>query len=460
MWEKNPVKALHLQDCMVDVLTFGMVLTSSFDIFLTIDIFGFNVRITNIFQTLLVCAAFFKCLQQRAFLIPRNFVFLGVFALINLACTFHTVLPMWNIAYDVWLILFVMMIWAIGILYADRFTRLLEIYIISFYLMAGYGILQFLLGITGISNWMITQWWIEGFPRVNGFTYEPSYYGTYMIMGYLLAQSCCLFDVKKIGKVPMRPLCYLSTAAIVLCSSRMIYIPIGCMLLFSLVKLVVCFRKKQTTLKRAVVEFARQSAIIIMVALYFLLMQISLNTQNTANTLPNSESPEATESIRAENILLRNVGANGDAANIYTRLDGWKTSWELFCESPIYGYGLGGISAEGMRLKGMSREQMIAYGRGAFTGNVFLEILAATGIFGTFAFLIYGFSLVSPSFFQKRQHAEAYYIELSLVIALIGECMLLAMNQNILRSYTWIHVAILSCCLIKNEVNKCLNLKI
>ena len=113
--------------------------------------------------------------------------------------------------------------------------------------------------------------------------------------------------------------------------------------------------------------------------------------------------------------------------------------------SPFYGYGLGGINAEAMRTEGMTIDEMKALGRGASTGNVFLEVLAATGLIGTVLFLTYGWQLVAPSLLPQKGGKSKDFIQLALVVALIGECMILAMNQNILRNYAWLHVAVLSC---------------
>lgn len=445
-----------------DVLFFLSALTSSFDIFLALNFGGFNIRITQVFQALLICIAIYKLLVDKIICTPKSFVFLLFFTLCNILCTFHTILPVWNIAYNMWLILFVLMIWAIFTLYRDRTTRLLELYVASFYLMAIWGCLQFFLGLTGISNWMIMQWWVAGFPRVNGFTYEPSYFATYMIMGYLFSQCCCFFGIYKIGKIALRSLCYISTIAIVLCSSRMVYIPIACMLAFVLVVTIKRLVKKQEKAKDAWVEFLKQYAIIFVFVFYFFLMQTYLNMQAAATLPPNQtpinppnpieniqepdiQEPNIQEPKKAEILFVRNVGAGGDYANINLRLKTWKASWNLFLMSPIYGYGLGGISAEAMRIDGRSIEEMKQIGRGCSTGNVFLEILAATGIIGTICFLIYGWGLVSSIFNFPGAINSENIIRFSLIIALVGECIMLAMNQNILRNYAWLHVAVLSC---------------
>lgn len=436
---------------LVDSIFFGAVLTSSFDIFLVLDIGGFTVRCTQLFQMALIVLAAFHILRERKLFWPKGYGFLVGFVAVNLLCTFHTILPKWNLAYNAWLILFAAVVWAVTALYAGRAERMLWLYVLSFYVMAIWGCVQFILGFTGISQWMISQWWMEGFPRVNGFTYEPSYYATYMIMGYLFVQVCSLYGKTKIGGLPLRPLQYLSIIAMVFCSSRMAYIPMGMMFVISLGTLAIqAFQDRRVTAKQ-VKELIRQAGFILV---YFIglnaLMQISLiqaQAQMQAQIQPQEQAQmqvEAEMDVDASDILLRNVGANSDYANITTRLDGWKAAWELFMESPLWGYGLGGISAEAMARDGMSLAEMEAFGRGGVTGNVFLEVLAASGLIGAILLLAYGVVLIRPMFSRKIWTGNGDTIALALILALLGEAVMLAMNQNLLRNYTWLHIAVLS----------------
>ena len=416
---------------LVDSMFFGAVLTSSFDIFLVLDIGGFTVRCTQLFQMALILLAAFHILRERKLFWPKGYGFLVGFVAVNLLCTFHTILPKWNLAYNAWLILCAAAIWAVTALYAGRAERMLQLYVFSFYAMAIWGCIQFILGFTGLSQWMITQWWIEGFPRVNGFTYEPSYYATYMIMGYLFVQVCSLFDKMEIAGLPLRPLQYLSMIAIVFGSSRMVYIPMGMMLAISAAILILkAFQNKRVTAKQ-IKEFARQAGFVLV---YF----VGLNTLMQICLI------QAQIPADSSDVLLRNIGANGDYVNVTTRLDGWKASWELFTESPLWGYGFGGISAEAMARDGMSLAEMEAMGRGGVTGNVFLEVLAASGLVGAILLLAYGIVLIRPMFSRKIWTGKGDTIALALILALLGEAIMLAMNQNLLRNYTWLHIAVLS----------------
>ena len=50
--------------------------------------------------------------------------------------------------------------------------------------------IQFALPVLGLGAPLVKQWWIPGFlPRVNGFSYEPSYLATYLLIGFVFASS-------------------------------------------------------------------------------------------------------------------------------------------------------------------------------------------------------------------------------------------------------------------------------
>ena len=102
-----------------------------------------------------------------------------IWAVLVLLFTFNTVLPSINLGYNLWLIFNILVIFSIVRLIKDKdmLFRIFRLYIISFIAMGIIGILQFLCGVIGIDNVYITQWWVPGvLPRVNGFSFEPSYY--------------------------------------------------------------------------------------------------------------------------------------------------------------------------------------------------------------------------------------------------------------------------------------------
>lgn len=76
---------------------------------------------------------------------------------------------------------------------------------------------------------------------------------------------------------------------------------------------------------------------------------------------------------------------------------------------------------------------------------VFLEILAASGIFGFLPFILYiGILFVKPMQLVKKLELENQKILTALLFSLLSEIIILQFNQNILRPYFWLHIAILS----------------
>ena len=166
----------------------AVILTASFDIFLAFDVAGFTVRAAQILAIGLYVPALWNAFKERKIALPHGWKPLLVCLAALFAATFHSQWYVKNIAYDIWLLSLVAIVWAFTQLFSDPDSakRLFRIYLIVFDLMAVLGIVQFLLAFFRIGEFFLTQYLVYwSIPRVNGFMYEPSYYATYMIMGSL-----------------------------------------------------------------------------------------------------------------------------------------------------------------------------------------------------------------------------------------------------------------------------------
>jgi len=162
-------------------LFFLLALTSSFDIFMKLDIGGFNFRIFYLIEFILICLLIFK---KR--IIYIEFQYIMVWAVFNIIFIPNTTILTRSIGYGVWLILslFVVILFSTIINKLESFTKVFRLYIYSFTFIALFGLIQFSLGLFGIDIY-VQQWWIyKVLPRINGFSYEPSYYGSYLIIGW------------------------------------------------------------------------------------------------------------------------------------------------------------------------------------------------------------------------------------------------------------------------------------
>ena len=99
----------------------------------------------------------------------------------------------------------------------------LSAFIISGVFVSSMGVVQFFLGVAGYGEYaFIRQWWYEGvIARVNGLSYEPSYYGLvvtpYLVFSFLVADTPVSY---KLGNKLINTLFLLATVALIISSSR------------------------------------------------------------------------------------------------------------------------------------------------------------------------------------------------------------------------------------------------
>ena len=151
----------------------------------------------------------------------------------------------------------------------------------------------------------------------------------------------------------------------------------------------------------------------------------------------------------AYSIYFRDTGIGEDditSGNSFkARIGAMINTFEVFQKNPIIGVSLGGIAPWIATMEGKpatSNQEVKPY-EGI---NVLLEVLAASGVFGFAVFLIYLF-LITRHLFIKYPVPEDkdYYLAL-LFGFFVGSVMLLE-NQNILRPYVWVHIAMMSAAL-------------
>jgi O-antigen ligase len=123
------------------------------------------------------------------------------------------------------------------------------------------------------------------------------------------------------------------------------------------------------------------------------------------------------------------------------RIDDFLKVLHVFLDNPIVGVSLGGVDPH------------IASNEGVFYSTehngmgicVFAEILAASGIIGFLIFIAFFIQLFKKNWQLSLmlQTKESYLLK-GMLWALLFEIMILQFNQNILRSYFWMHIAILT----------------
>lgn len=408
-------------------LFFFLFLSSSWDIFAVIKLSGFTIRFFYLLEILLLLFYFLK--RNRISLFPGHnfFIFWMFFIAISLP---NSPLFVRNIGYFLWLIFsYILLILITNYLKtAQKFMKYFKIYIFSFVIMGLFGFFQFILGLAGISL-MTTQWWIEGvIPRINGLSYEPSYYSTYMSAGVVLLYWLTFVEKRKIFLLQSVITLFL-ILVIILSSSRIGILSLIFVIFFHILyKFFIPFFKGKINLTGFKVSFI--FLIVVLTVIIILSTYLDL--------------------IR---IFLMGSGLFGTPSHsLSERLQGMIDTFKVFLNNPIIGVSLGGIPSHRAELYGITIFNQSEAKE--FEGlNVILEVLAASGIFGFLFFLLFWLNLIKMSFSLKKKIRKSFKeinnsalnnllsITNALGIMLITEIFALTMNQNILRPYFWVSLA-------------------
>jgi hypothetical protein len=412
----------------------GVFFTSSFDIFLNVDL-GPNIRIAQLFALILIAAAALKSRLGFSMRMPLGGYFLIAWLAVQLA--FVPVAAFWekSLGYCIWLALNIALSFAfVNHFAADarQMQTLLRLYLFSFVFIAAFGILQFALPLAGGPALLVEQWWLPGkLPRVNGFSFEPSYYATYLIIGLV-----CLGSLRRSAVPEFRAwkwlLAYiLMIVALVLCSSR-----IG--IAFLVLELLLAPLKwlwRTARSPRSVLAF-RVSAWRILAA------SAGLGLTYVAFSGAFQWYADNREAV---SILASGTGLLGTASHsIDEREDHFDDTLKTIADHPWMGQSLGGVTESVAAYVGrepMNFEETKSYE----AQSVFAEAIAASGWPGSipfFCFLIV--SLAAPLRLARRvPPAQAAWLR-ALSQSLIFEWAILQFNQNILRIYLWVHIAVLA----------------
>lgn len=410
-----------------------IILTSSFDIFLVARI-GPNIRFCQIVAPVLILLAALRA--ARGVRLPLlGAIPLCAWLLFQFA--FVPITGFWpkSLGYCFWLLLNIATVYSFVYVFGDDERALLKIarwYAWSFAIVALCGIVQFCLPLFGLPSPLVTEWWIPGrVARVNGFSYEPSYFATYLLIGFVFAGSLRRSRTSLMSSSSLLLIYWLALIGIVLSSSRMgIVFVIAEILLAQLAPWLVFLKDlgKFRIVWRHAGALAPSFAVIAL---------LSAAIVGTARELRNNPATML--------MLLNGTGISNTAAHsVVERESSFEDTLDVFAEHPVIGRSLGGVSYAIGQLHGEDLHSFEASKQ--FEGmNVFAEVLAASGIAGIVPFIIFLAALIRRPLKLAKAAAPDYSGLLrSLVRSLLFVLAILQFNQNILRSYLWIHVAILA----------------
>lgn len=408
--------------------------TSSFDLFLNINL-GPNIRIAQLFALLLVVAALLTHRLGSTLEIPLGGLYLVAWCGVQLG--FVPVAEFWqkSLAYCLWLVLDIALSFAMVNLFAsdmgDR-QLLLKLYLASYVFVAVFGIVQFVLPIAGGPALLVEQWWIAGrVPRVNGFSYEPSYFATYLIMGLV-----CLGSLRRSGMAEFRSRAWtfaylLILLALLICFSRMGVI-------FAVVELLITPLTRLWRIMKHPGQLLRfRLSLWKTMIIAAVLFAVSMAVNGAIGWF--IDNPETSA------ILVNGTGLLGTGAHsVDEREDRLHGTLQTIASHPWMGQSLGGITESIASYSGL-RPQNFEEAKIYEGQSVFAEVIAASGIPGAIPFLCFlAVTIVAPLRLAGRSSPLYAAWLRALVLALIFEWAILQLNQNILRLYLWVHIALLA----------------
>lgn len=292
-----------------------------------------------------------------------------------------------------------------------------------------FGLVQFGLYAHGI-NLFVTEWWIKGrVARINGLSYEPSYFATYLIAGWVA--SCYL--IERGAVVPGRRLQWMclgaSTAALLLSSSRMGYV---------MMLLWVMFRGALRLLRAFIRGLFGRSG-----------LRFALAIGACALTLVGAALRYRARLMAiavALPFLFSGLGVLGHSSHSAgVRIQGLQRTWRAFLHRPVLGTGIGALPVAIAAQRGRGVYDLREAKR--FEGmSTAAEVIAETGIVG--AALVTAIVVsVMRAYRVARVHSKPWRrLLLSAQAWGLGWMLLmLQMNQNFLRIYIFVDLAVLVC---------------
>jgi hypothetical protein len=413
--------------------------TASFDTILNFDIGG-SLRLCQLLMFLVFIAALAHAVQSGRLLWPRGSNSLSIWILIQLFLIPLSGVIFLGLEFFAQLIFMVFCIFALVQLYGcSRYVHsLMKMYLLSYVFVGCYGLFQFavpLAGLTPIANLIERQWVVHGkIARINGFCYEPSYFATYLIMGWIMLVELRLSRARithgRLWQLAMLAV----TAALFLSTSKTAWV-------FMAVELVArvlpSFRKKVSSFFRGwfsgKILFVAPRRHVLRRAVLFVVVLIVGGVF-------------LSQYIKDPTIFLSGTGLGHQPAHsLNDRTGAAYATLGAFKEHPFVGRSLGGVSVYIASRDGIevtTLEQSHSY----WGFPVLMDVLVASGIFGFIPFLVF---LYANTFGALRLAASRWPAERAkwvraLARAMIFEWLVLMTDQNLLRIYIWFHIAMVA----------------
>jgi hypothetical protein len=403
--------------------------TASFDIFLVFNLGG-TIRFAQLIMLLVCLGALAKAAMEGRVLWPAGGTWLALWFVLQVSFLPLSVDLAFGVRYLAFLFYTLACFYAVVHLYGrSSFLELLmKAYLGSYVFIAVFGIFQLVSPSLHLGSYFVTQWILHGvIPRINGFCYEPSYYATYLFMGWITLVDLRASKAKLTAGRKWYWLTLLVGGALFLSTSKTAWLFMiieGCArgIPFLLQWMKSIFRR----LSRGDLRIKLPRWRFFFAAL-FMVVTIAKSLTALNNTID-------------LNIFLAGSGLNNSASHsVSIRADQFRETVMVFKEHPFIGLSLGGVSSRLAQIHGIVND-----GKTYLGFPVIMDLLAASGVIGIIPLLLFlGINTVGMIKPIRRQWPDerAKWLR-ALVRATIYELLILSVDQNVLRLYVWFHLSI------------------
>jgi hypothetical protein len=402
-----------LQTAEMSLLILGIAM-APFDEILVMHWSGMNVRYALLAIALALLLLPVLILQKRKIYLPLGWqclaILLGWNATLCFMCQTTSFIKL--AGYEVWFILDVGIVLAAVNVFRQKCEKLFLVraYLLLQLAMSIVCIMQVILGLIGI-NWFAEQRF-GVLVRGDAFLSEPSYYACFAVPGWVsLSWQIEQRQTQWFSQRAIHTIWLFLSAALVFSTSRM---GLLMMLLWLFFRFLVCWRQK------------RSIKPLLYMVLALGMFMLLLETVSWGSTVLNLATQSDGYSERMRNL----------AGSDLPRLEGMKMAFETFWRKHILlGSSLGGV-------EGSIRELFPS--RDFLVSNLIAELLVALGIPGVLVLTVYMTQLCRAGAKEKAQE--------DLLWALVWQLALLQFNNNGLRVYVWVNIAMLSVFFPQTEI--------
>ena len=401
----------HSKTFRSNIIIFCVVISffsSSFDNFGVINIAGYNFRLCQLALLPLIILFFFKyVLFRKHIVIPKHCIFLVLFFLLNTIFIFRSPDLKNAFFYDLWLLFNILVILSFYYLIPRILCLhiLMQFYVNSFVFVSVIGIIQLILYYFGV-DFYITQAWSDVLCRVSGFSYEPSFYASYLLMGEIITSYLYIKNDETIISKKYNLSCFIIISiGLILSSSRMGTLSV---FLYFLYLFFVGIKNRSS-------YYVRLLMLMFIYSIFFLIYYRLYSLNVISRSL-------------VEGLDLFDATNNWSSK---TRLDGLVLALKFFLDNPLLGYSFWGVDPVFAEYYSVPYSSI----NNGLSTSIIGDCLMAGGVFGVIFLLTFFTQIFNLGIKSKNTLTNA------MALSLLFELIILCFNQNILRPYLWVHIA-------------------